>query len=158
MTAPFQKHSDTSRAAADAIEPRMNAQHGRILGYLTGRGPTGATDEEIALDLGIAPSTARPRRVELQRMGKAKDSGRRKKTEAGRPAVVWIACDEPAAVVRDDARRLKLAALRHAMEPFLIKARMATEDFPHAHDRAVVQIRQTITMGQLRELIRAWEA
>lgn len=89
-TAPFQPHSATSVAAAQAIRPHMGRQQERVLHFLQTKGDAGATDEEIAEALGLNPSAARPRRVELQEHGLVADSGRRRQTRSGRSAVVWI--------------------------------------------------------------------
>lgn len=47
------------------------------------------TDEEIADCLGLNPSTARPRRIELVKAGLVRDSGMQRLTRANRWAVVW---------------------------------------------------------------------
>lgn len=87
---PFQKHSETSQAAAISIAPDANNLRAAVLRYIAGRGDDGATDEEVQDALEMNPSTQRPRRVELVRMGVVEDSGRRRKTKGGRQATVWI--------------------------------------------------------------------
>lgn len=89
-TAPFQPHSRTSITAAHAIRPHMGKQRGRVLEFMALRGESGATDEEISEALGLNPSAARPRRVELQDLGYIADSGQRRQTRSGRQAVVWV--------------------------------------------------------------------
>jgi len=88
---PCQRHSPTSRAAADAIEPSAHTLRAAVLRYLRGQGSRGATDEEITLALDLNPSTARPRRIELQQAGWVYDSGHTRQTRSGRDAVVWVA-------------------------------------------------------------------
>lgn len=88
---PYQRHSDTSRAAAEAVAPNAGTLRRKLLDFLAGRGGTGATDEESQDALQMPPSTQRPRRVELQQAGLVRDSGRRRKVRSGREAVVWVA-------------------------------------------------------------------
>ncbi len=88
-SAPHVAGSDTSRDAARAIRPALGDLQARVLECLRTRG--GLTDEQIQDALGMAPSTQRPRRVELERAGYARDSGERRSTRSGRRAVVWVA-------------------------------------------------------------------
>ena len=81
----------TSREAARRIEPTQTPIRGRVLGHLIARGDAGATDEEAEAALGIKPQTYTPRRRELVMLGLVRDSGRRRCTDAGRSAVVWVA-------------------------------------------------------------------
>lgn len=87
---PAQAHSKTSVAAAEQIEPFTGTQRGRVLEFIRRCEECGATDEEIQIGLSMNPSTQRPRRVELVRMGFIRDSGKVRPTQAGRDAVVWI--------------------------------------------------------------------
>jgi len=87
--APYQKHSNTSRAAAAAIKRRIGPMHQKIIKYLQDN-PRGATDEALGDELRIAMNTLRPRRRELQLMGRVRDSGRTGFTMSGRAAVIWI--------------------------------------------------------------------
>ena len=72
--APFQSHSQTSRAAAEAIKPSLNELQRRVLEFIRSQ-PLGATDNEIITGLQMNPSTARPRRVELVAKGLIESSG-----------------------------------------------------------------------------------
>ena len=77
-------------AAADSLDTdTLNALQRRVLEFLQAR-PEGATDEQIASGLGLNPSTARPRRIELQRRGLVVEAGTRK-TASGRNAITWRA-------------------------------------------------------------------
>jgi hypothetical protein len=91
-TPAHQKHSATSRAAAEAIKPRVGPMHAKILGLLgTADGRyCGATDEEMQRVLAMFANTQRPRRRELQLWGYITDSGRTRLTKSGRAAVVWV--------------------------------------------------------------------
>lgn len=89
--APHQRHSDTSRAAADELaEMRKNTLRAAVLAYISLHGPDGATDEEMQLALEMEGNTERPRRRELQLVGLVIDSGRRRLTTNNRQAVVWV--------------------------------------------------------------------
>lgn len=86
---PAQRHSPTSVAAAERIEPNAGTLRASVLAYLKHAGA--ATDEEMQYNMGLNPSTQRPRRVELVRAGLVYDSGRTRLTRSGRSAVVWRA-------------------------------------------------------------------
>ena len=88
--APHQRHSDTSRAAAEAIEPKRGTKRRIVLDYIREMGDEGATDEEMQRRLFMSGNTQRPRRVELLDAGFIKDSGARRKTPSGELAVVWV--------------------------------------------------------------------
>lgn len=88
---PAQRHSATSREAAARIVTGAKSLRGRVLMALLAAGPRGMTDEELQDGLLINPSTQRPRRVELVRMGLVLDSGTTRATRAGRRATVWVA-------------------------------------------------------------------
>lgn len=92
---PAQAHSETSRQAAVAIAPTSGTLRAKVLAFIQTRGAAGATDEEIATALGLNPSTARPRRIELVRGGFIEKRGTRK-TSSGRAADVWVARTAPA--------------------------------------------------------------
>lgn len=87
---PAQQHSETSREAADGIKETAATMRWSVLKALKAA-QLGMTDEEIQTALSMNPSTERPRRVELVRMGLVRDSGRTRSTRSGRKAVVWLA-------------------------------------------------------------------
>lgn len=86
---PAQSHSDTSCAAADRIKGVSGRLRREVYDWLAARGEAGGTDEEIQAALTMPSSTERPRRVELVRAGRVRDSGKRRSTRSGRKAVVW---------------------------------------------------------------------
>lgn len=88
---PFVRSSPTSASAATAIAPASPTLRAQVLAFVRRRGALGATDEEIQVGLRMNPSTERPRRVELCAAALLEDSGQRRKTRAGRMAVVWRA-------------------------------------------------------------------
>ena len=89
--APYQRHSATSKAAALSAEPTAGTKRAILLAFIRGRGITGATDEEMQLDVPMNPNTQRPRRVELVQGGWIRDSKRTRATAGGDQAVVWVA-------------------------------------------------------------------
>ena len=91
MSAPYQKHSSTSREAAELIEPRAGTIRAQVLDIIRIHGHNGMTDEELLSVSGLNASTGRPRRVELTQSGLVVDSGRERRTKSGRNAVVWVA-------------------------------------------------------------------
>lgn len=101
----YQRHSDTSHAAAERIEPAADTLRAEVYSWIVRNGLYGSTDEETAEALSMAGNTQRPRRVELMDGGHVVDSGRRRKTRSGRNAVVWITVR-----VRDEAERRRKAA------------------------------------------------
>jgi hypothetical protein len=95
LRAPARRNAPTgtSEPAARRIEGGAGTLRERILGYLRGRGPDGATDDEAETALCIKPQTYTPRRHELVTLGLVIDSGRRRRTASGRHAAVWIAAE-----------------------------------------------------------------
>ncbi len=91
LPVPFVKHSDTSREAAEAIEPKVNKLQGQVMTFIHSTSLLGATDQEIQDALGMSGSTERPRRRELEIMGRIVNSGATRKQANGRNATVWIA-------------------------------------------------------------------
>lgn len=89
-TLPYQPHSAPSRSAAEAKRPTAKGDRERILALLTGK-LGGLTDEEIARTLGMNPSTARPRRIELVGRGQVRDSGTKRPGASGCAMAVWEA-------------------------------------------------------------------
>ena len=100
MGAPYQPHSDTSRAAADAVTPKLNKQQQELLAafksFCVERSPmlSGATDDELmelaeSGKLRISINGVRARRVELMRKWLIRDSGRTRLTRSNRLATVW---------------------------------------------------------------------
>lgn len=90
-TLPYQRHSDTSAAAAEQASERAPTDRERVLLVIRAEKERGLTDEEIELLLGMNPSTVRPRRGELVKLGLVGKSGRTRTTRSGAQATVWIA-------------------------------------------------------------------
>ncbi len=83
---PAQRHSPTSKAAAEQIKRAISPLHNRILAALKLKP---MTDEEMQDSLKMSANTQRPRRRELQIMGKIMDCGQTRLCRSGRSAVVW---------------------------------------------------------------------
>jgi len=86
MNLPYQRHSRTSKAAADSVTGAQT-QRQAVLAYLKDNGFS--TDEQMQKALGMNPSTQRPRRVELVRLGLVMNTGLTGTTSSGRSAVLW---------------------------------------------------------------------
>ena len=86
---PYVSHSDTSVAAAKSVVTIADTQRSRVHWIIKEQGPI--TDETIADRLEMNPNTVRPRRGELVRQGRVRDSKRRTHTKSGRKAVMWEA-------------------------------------------------------------------
>ena len=89
--APYQKHSDTSHRAAQEIESSLGALRTKVLQAIRSADSFGATDEELQAQLHMNPSTERPRRIELVKLGLVRDSQQRRLTRSRRRAVIWVA-------------------------------------------------------------------
>ena len=98
-SAPYQSRSATSRAAALSVEPKTGTQRAVVLAFLRGRGPVGATGEQMQALRPLTANTQRPRRVELVQARLVMNSGSTSTTDSGKDAVVWIAaeCEEVSA-------------------------------------------------------------
>lgn len=85
---PFQAHSPTSRAAAEAIGPSRQILREKLLAHLRKHGPL--TDEQMQRGVPMDPSTQRPRRGELVKLGLVVEAGE-SRTSKGRRATLWKA-------------------------------------------------------------------
>lgn len=72
FTAPAQRHSPTSVAAAERITPHLGAMQARVLDYI--RAHPESTDNEICLGVN-SPNGGRARRIELYRAGLIEKAG-----------------------------------------------------------------------------------
>jgi hypothetical protein len=87
---PYAKGSDTSLEAAKSIVGKIAEQRTEVYRAIVRAGKDGRTWSELVEQLAVSP-TANGRVSELRDAGLIVDSGRRRKTSAGRNAVVWIA-------------------------------------------------------------------
>lgn len=92
--APPTNGTATSNEAAARIEPTAGTLRRLVLDYVRQRGEIGATDEEMQVGLEMNPSTQRPRRQELEKLGFIRRlDGFTRSTSSGRSAIVFIACE-----------------------------------------------------------------
>lgn len=87
---PYQKHSDTSRAAAASMADISGRIRLQVLDAIRYSGNDGRTALELEAELHIDGDTIRPRIVELMNAGAVIDSGERRKTASGRNARVLV--------------------------------------------------------------------
>lgn len=83
----YVRHSEPSKEAAVAIREPKGKLLMQVFDVIAAS--DGLTDQEIERETGLGGSTVRPRRRELECAGLVRDSGKRRKTESGRQAVVW---------------------------------------------------------------------
>lgn len=88
---PRQRHSPTSRHAAERAARNAPTLRTRILAAFEAAGPRGLTDDEGISQTGIAGNSYRPRRIGLTTEGRLRDSGRTRPTATGAAATVWTA-------------------------------------------------------------------
>lgn len=84
---------DTERAAARLIEPKTGTLRALALARVFDAGSEGLTHGELAEVTGKNHYSIAPRVTELVDLGWVIDSGQRRKTALGSPAIVWI-CSE----------------------------------------------------------------
>lgn len=81
------KDPETSRAAAAALTPGRLSSHRWAALVALAQGP--ATDFELAQRTGIQQTSVGKRRLELARLGYVEDTGLRRPSPSGSPAIVW---------------------------------------------------------------------
>lgn len=84
---PYQRHSETSRAAAESVTSTLNDKERRVLRWFADYGP--GTDDDVERDTGIRGNTVRPRRVALLGRHLLRDTGEKRPTRTKRMACVW---------------------------------------------------------------------
>jgi len=90
LKAPYARGSDTSKEAAESIEPASGTLRARVLGLIRANGTYGMTCDEVEAVSQLTHQTASARINELMRLGAIVDSGRRRKTRSHRKATVWV--------------------------------------------------------------------
>lgn len=89
-TAPYQKNSDTSFAAAVSMEDQLAGLEALVFRLVQEAGETGLTNDELVVATGLPIQTVCARRRSLVLKGRLIDSGQRRKTKQGRYAAVHI--------------------------------------------------------------------
>lgn len=84
---------ETSRIAALKALPRTGTKKEKIYNLIKEQGMFGLCDHEIEKATGWKHQSASAMRNSLMRDGWVIDSGARRNTDEGNPAIVWIACD-----------------------------------------------------------------
>lgn len=85
---------DTSRQAAESIEPHLTEIQAEVLRLIESEGVRGMTDEELSDAYGTPGSTARTRRAELAQAGLVAEAADRRTLRSGRQGRVWIAATQ----------------------------------------------------------------
>jgi hypothetical protein len=80
----------TQVEAAERALPKSGTQRARVLGELKRAGRNGLTDEELAARLDLSLNSVRPRRLELVEAMLVVSTERRRPTQGGGPAIVWV--------------------------------------------------------------------
>jgi hypothetical protein len=87
----------TERTAAAMVAPRSGTQRAQVLDALRDAGELGVTDYELwdGYGIGARPHVPGTRREELIADGwPIRDSGARRRTDTGSPAIVWRLYDD----------------------------------------------------------------
>lgn len=88
---PSNKTDTSQQAAATTCRSKAAVLRDQIYDVIVASGEKGFTDEELQKQLRASGNTQRPRRWELSHIRKViMDSGLRRKTDAGKTAIVWI--------------------------------------------------------------------
>ncbi|HXH05393.1 MAG TPA: hypothetical protein VNI83_02265 [Vicinamibacterales bacterium] len=88
---PYQRHSDTSRAAAYSMRDRAPTVRERIYVFMRDRGAYGATRDEVEVALGLRMQTVNGRIAELKAAGLIRETDMKRATRSGRLAHVFVA-------------------------------------------------------------------
>jgi hypothetical protein len=84
-----QSDPDTSHEAASRVAPKASTDRLRVLHCLQDAGAQGKTDFELAEELGGLQTSLGVRRGELVKLGLVENSGTRRNSPSGSPAIVW---------------------------------------------------------------------
>lgn len=117
--APPSVDVETSKAAAAALlaSGKWETLRDKVHAYIICTGEYGATDAEIERGLGMRHQTASARRNELVKLGLVVDSGQRRPTPSGRPAIVWrrVSPGQKVRVEQQTERAVLLRKLRRRL-------------------------------------------
>ena len=91
----YRRHDpDTSRQAAESIQPHLTEIQAQVLHLIKLAGLRGLTDEELSQQYGTHGSTARTRRAELAKRGLVVEAKQKRMLRSGQMGRVWIAATE----------------------------------------------------------------
>jgi hypothetical protein len=91
---------ESSRLAALRAAPQAGTARLRVLEAVVSAGARGITDDELSAVLTLSPNSVRPRRLELVEGGWVVDSGMKRDSFYGNPAICWRATAAAALVVK----------------------------------------------------------
>jgi hypothetical protein len=94
--APGYAPTDTSYAAAKAIESETSRLQRKSLAAIVAAGDQGLTMEQVADAIGEHRHSVQPRTSELRAKGLICDSGIRRTLASGRKGIAWIATSKSA--------------------------------------------------------------
>jgi hypothetical protein len=97
--------NDTSRAAAEAARPEASSIRSRVRKLIERSGDRGMTCDEVEAAMKRAHQSVSARVRELAQDGHIVDSGRRRKTRAGRDARVYVWTSDPLPLQERHRRR-----------------------------------------------------
>lgn len=84
---------ETSRAAAEAAEPRAGTWRAKVLEFIRSQGKNGATRDEAVEALRMNPNTLRPRWKELEEAGLIRNAGVTVRNANGLRVEVYVAAE-----------------------------------------------------------------
>lgn len=87
----YQRHSATSKAAADQFAGKAETIREQVFKVFESRLPEGLTDDEAYDSTGLKPNTCRARRCELVKEGRLVDRGLTRPGNEGLEQTVWFA-------------------------------------------------------------------
>ena len=94
-TVPFVSGSETSRLAAESMQPSVRSIRAEVYRAIAASGRQGMTDDEVEVHLDLRHQTASARRRELVLQGRVVNrglgKGDKRVTRSERKAFVWIA-------------------------------------------------------------------
>ena len=80
---------ETSLAAHDSMRYEFPKIHRRIIAYLSDYPFYGTTCDEAEIELDMSHQTCSAAFTKLKNRGVINDTGKRRRTRSGRPAIVW---------------------------------------------------------------------
>ncbi|PLK27100.1 hypothetical protein [Novosphingobium sp. TH158] len=89
--APGHRKVETSKAAANALAPKLGRLQRMAEAAIRAAGSSGLTADELAARLEMDRWSIQPRTSELKCKGLIRDSGKRRPNCTGKAAIVWVA-------------------------------------------------------------------
>lgn len=123
----------TSHEAARAHPEVRITDRDRALAALRAAGPNGLTDHELGEQIGRIQTSAGKRRKELQDVGLVENSGMRRLSPSGSPAIVWRA--RSCHLIANTGDRTSLCGIKDA-QPYGLARWKRAHDEGHARSGA----------------------